>query len=61
MDPRVIISNIAAAAILIIFSVALVLGVVPDSSEGIAFLMVGSSLTYLFTEDIVNGKLKKPV
>lgn len=59
MDIRLIISNIAAAAILIIFSVAIVLGLVPDNAQGISYLMVGSSLTYLFTENVVNGTGKK--
>jgi hypothetical protein len=60
MDIKLVISNVAAAAGLIIFSVAIVTGMVPDDSEGISYLIVGSSLTYLFTENVVNGRGTKP-
>lgn len=61
MDIRLIISNVAAAAILIIFGVAIVTNMVPNNSEGIAYLMVGSSITYLFTENMVNGRSNKTI
>ena len=60
MDIRVVISNIAAATILILFSTALVTGSIPESSEALANMMIGASITYLFTENVVNGSARKP-
>jgi small neutral amino acid transporter SnatA (MarC family) len=56
---KVLISNIAAAAILIISLASLIfIRDLPMENMRILDVMVGISLTYLFTENVVNGTKK---
>ena len=50
------ISNIAAAAILIVSVVSVVSGLVNPDNKDLLNIMIGASITYLFTENVVNGR-----
>lgn len=59
MDIRLIISNLAAAGILLISVVSLVSGHITGENVRLLDIMIGASLTYLFTENMINGRSKK--
>ena len=56
MEIKIVISNIAAAAILIVSVVSVVSGLVNPDNKDLLNIMIGASITYLFTENVVNGR-----
>jgi len=56
LEIKIVISNIAAAAILIVSVVSVVSGLVNPDNKDLLNIMIGASITYLFTENVVNGR-----
>ncbi len=59
MDIRIVVSNVVAGIILIVAVIALVYGNITAANERMLDILVGASITYLFTENVMNGRVNK--